>query len=68
MVSMTQSTFWEGSVLAELTWTTMILITKRKGDCRGIVMVEMTWKMINTIINNRLRMEIYLHGALHGFR
>ena len=51
-VSMTQLTFQEGSVLAELTCTTMILPLKEKGEYRGIELVKAIWNMITNIMNN----------------
>ena len=33
----------------------------------GIGLVEVIWKMINTIINSRLRTAILFHVSLHGF-
>ena len=59
-------TFWEGRVLAELAWNTIILLPKGKGEYRGIGLVEVIWKMITTIIHNRLWTAIYLHDALHS--
>ena len=68
MVSMTQLEFWEGSVPAELTLNTMILLPKGKADYRVIGLVEVICKIITTIINTRLGTAISLHDALHGFR
>ena len=46
----------------------MILLPKGKGEYRGIGLVEVICKMITTMINNRLRMDISLHDVLHAFR
>ena len=58
----------EGRLPEELIWTTMILLPKEKDKYRVIVFVEVIWKMITTIINNRLRTSISLHDHLHRSR
>ena len=68
LISMEQMTFWEGIVPEELTCTTMILLSKGKMEYRGIGLVEVIWKMITIILKNHLRMDIYLHDDLYGFR
>ena len=68
MVSMEQLKLREGRLPEELIWTTMILLPKEKDKYRVIVFVEVIWKMITTIINNRLRTTISLQDALNGFR
>ena len=68
LVSMAKLNFQEGIMSAELTWTTMILLPKGKGEYRRIRLVEVIWKMISTIINSRLRMFILIHDSLHGSR
>ena len=62
-----QLMLWEGILLEEMTCTTMILPPKGKGDCWGIGMVEVIFKMITTIINTLLRTAISLHDAMYGF-
>ena len=47
---------------------TMILLLIGKEEYRGIGFVKVIWNMITTIINIRLRADIWLRGALHGFR
>ena len=46
----------------------MVLITKGGGGYRGIVLVEVIWKVCAPIVNNILQSTITLHDALHGFR
>ena len=46
----------------------MIILPKGKGEYMGIGLVEVICKMITTMINNRLRMNISLHDVLHAFR
>ena len=65
---MAQLKFRDRRVLAELTWTTTILLPKGKGEYMGMDLVGVIWKIITTIINNHFCIAIYLHDALHGFR
>ena len=51
-----------------LAWTTMVIITKVAGDYKGTGLVEVIWKVLELIKNNRLWLSIILHDALHGFR
>ena len=46
----------------------MVLIPKSVGGYRGIVLVEVIWKVCLLIMNNRIQQNINLHDALHGFR
>ena len=48
--------------------TTTVLIPKgNSGDFRGIGLLEVVWKVIENIIDTRLKCAP-LHNALHGFR
>ena len=38
------------------------------GDFRGIGLVDTLWKVISSIINNRLQHAYPFHGFLHSFR
>ena len=46
----------------------MVLIPKRTGGYRGIVLVEVMWKVVAVILNRRLTSSITFHDVLHGFR
>ena len=37
-------------------------------DYRGIVLVEVLWKVVTAILNLRLTASITFHDLLHGFR
>ena len=39
----------------------------RKGEFRGIGLVEVTWKLLTVILHRRLTTGIKLHDVLHGF-
>ena len=46
----------------------MILISKVKGEYRGIGIVEVLWKVCSVVVNCQLKRSVVLHDALHGFR
>ena len=46
----------------------MVLITKGKGDYRGIGLMEVMWKVVAEILNRWLTASITYHDFLHGFR
>ena len=46
----------------------MLLIHKGGWGYRGIVLVEVIWKVCKCIVKNRLQSIIILHDALHGFK
>ena len=46
----------------------MVLIPKGKEDYRGIVLVEVMWKVVAAILNCWLTASITYHDFLHGFR
>ena len=49
-------------------WQTVILITKFKGNFQGIVLVEVLWKAVASLLNCRLVSAIMFHDVLHWFR
>ena len=46
----------------------MVLLSKGNGDYRGIDLLEINWKVIESIINRRIANKVIFHNALHGFR
>ena len=67
VVSVIQVAFREGFIPKPLMWTTMILITKGKFECRCIGLVETIWRVCTSIVNSQLRSSIVFRDALHGF-
>ena len=50
-------------------WHTVVLIPKGvSGQFRGIVLVEVLWKAITSLLNLQLMTAINFHDGLHGFR
>ena len=47
--------------------TIVVLISKGSGDYRGIGLLEVAWKVIEGVIDERLK-GVALHDSLHGFR
>ena len=68
VVAIVQAAFQDGTLAEELTWQTVILIPKGKGDFRGVVLVKVLWKTIVSLLNCRLTSAISFHDTLHGFR
>ena len=60
--------FEEGRLPEEMNWTTLVMVSKRFGEFRGIGLLEVIWKVFTYIISNQLRFAIRLHDALYGFR
>ena len=45
----------------------LVLIYKGNTDNQSIGLLEYMWKVVETIINTRLRASVRLHDVLHGF-
>ena len=67
-VDLVQSAFREGKLEEEAIRQAVVLIPKGNTDCRGIVLVEVMWKVLAAILNRRLTASITFHDFLHGFR
>ena len=50
----------------ELGWTILVLFPKGNTDTQGISLMETLWKVVEAIIDTRLREIISFHGFLHG--
>ena len=62
-----QTAFQDGALAEECTKNTVVLITKDKGDLRGIGLIEVLWKAITSIIKHWLMAAISFRATLHGF-
>ena len=59
---------WEtGSILAELGWTIMVLISKVNADTWGIGLIEVVWKVVGEVIDNHIKSVVQFYNVLHGF-
>ena len=52
----------------ELVWTVMILYPKGTNNIRGIGLIEIMWKVMEALIDTRLRSILQLHDVLNGLR
>ena len=50
-----------------MSWSTMVLLSKGNGDYWGKGLLEMSWKVIKSIINRQIASKVKFHDALHGF-
>ena len=46
----------------------IVLILKGKGEYRGIVLLEVAWKVCIAVGDFQLKLGVVLHDALHRFR
>ena len=51
-----------------MSWSTVVLLPKSNGDYRGISLLEISWKVIESIVNWRIADKMTFHNALNGFR
>ena len=63
-----QTDFWDGRILTECNWKTVVLIPKRNGKFRGIGLAKVLWKAFPRVINRRIGAAVQLHDTMHGFR
>ena len=57
-----------GETPQELGWTLLVLIPKVTTKTQGIGLLEILWKVVEDLIDTRLRASLQLHDVLHGFR
>jgi Reverse transcriptase (RNA-dependent DNA polymerase) len=62
-----QYVFHSGELPQRLCYTNLVLIPKSGGGVRGIGLLEPIWKVISTIIKNRIVDSINFDDSLHGF-
>jgi Reverse transcriptase (RNA-dependent DNA polymerase) len=68
LVTMVEHIWNTGHIPTELTWTILVLIPKDGGTAtRGIGLTETLWKIIEAIINTRVKQVTKFHDILHGF-
>ena len=68
VVAIIQEDFRGGELTAPCAWQTVVMIPKGGGtNFRGVVLVEVLWKVISVIINCPISSFIHFHDTLHGF-
>jgi hypothetical protein len=57
-----------GEIPTELTWTILVLIPKGDGtQTRGIGLNETLWKILEAIVDTRVKADVVFHDILRGF-
>ena len=51
----------------DISWTTLVLITKGNADTRGEGVIEILWKLVEAIIDTRINILVMFHDTLHVF-
>ena len=51
----------------ELGWTVLVLIPKVNTDTRGIGLLGVAWKVVEGVIDTRVKSAVQFHYVLHGF-
>ena len=57
-----------GEIPQELGWTIPVLIPKGTANTQDIGLLETLWKVVEALIDTRLRSSLQLHNVLHSFR
>ena len=58
---------WETGVIPQqMMWMVVVLLPKGGGDYQGIGLLDPMWKVIEVVMDNRLKCLEY-HDCLHGF-
>ena len=68
LVDLVQNMERTGEIPQELGWTILVLIPKGTTNKREIGLVYTLWKVVEALIDNRLRTSLHIHNVLHGFR
>ena len=68
LVDIVQHMWRTGEILQELGWTVLVLIPKWTIDTRGIGLLETLCKMVETLMDTRLRASLHLHDVFHGLQ
>jgi hypothetical protein len=53
---------------AQMAWSTVVLLLKSDGGVLGIGLLEVTWKVLSSLVDKRISRNITYHDSVHGFR
>ena len=67
LVDTTQHMWRMGYIPQELGWTALVLIHKGTTYTRGTGLLETLWKVVEALIDTRLRASLQFHDILHRF-
>jgi len=68
LVQLIQHMWSTGQLPAELTWSIQVLMHKPNRGTGGIGLLEAAWKLMEAIVDTRVKEVIEFHDCLHGFR
>ena len=55
-------------MLEEVTWATVVLLSKGREGYQVIGLVEVVWEICTTVVNFWIKISVMLHIALHVLR
>jgi hypothetical protein len=67
-VRLLQHVYTTGEIPAQMAWSTVVLLPKSDGGVRGIGLLEVTWKVLSSLVDKRISRNITYHDSVHGFR
>ena len=68
LVEILQHMWSTGEIPQDLGWNVLVLIPKGTTNTWGIGLRETLWKLVEDMIDTRLRASLQFHDVLHGFR
>ena len=68
LVDIVQHMWRTGEIPQELGWTIPVLIPKGTTNTQDIGLLETLWKVVEALIDTRLRSILQLHDVLNGLR
>jgi Reverse transcriptase (RNA-dependent DNA polymerase) len=68
LVSTVQHMLHTGDIPTRASWAYRAVIPKPQGGSRGIGLLEILWKLVEAIIDQRVNKTAKFHDILHGFR
>ena len=68
LVDIVHNMWGKGGIPQEMGCTVLVLMTKVTTDTLGIGLLETLWKVVEALIDTRLRASLNMHDTLHGFR
>ena len=66
LVDIVQHIWQMGEIPQEFGWAVLVLVLKRTTYTRGIGLLETLWKLVEALIDTRLRASLQLYDVIHG--
>ena len=64
---MVQYMWYHRTISTDLIFTILVLTPKVNTDTWGISFLEVLWKSVEAVINNRIKTAVKFHDVLHAF-